>query len=162
MINSKIIKAMYDNRKINNGQPIVSVVFNDTFIIKEIESNKKRTSNIGWNEMHLIHAEWLSINKLENNGINLKLNIIITTSPCLECAKRIEESRMFKNVYFLFDKFNPTNDDLYWKNIPYIKKIDWKKHFKLSKKTIDQIEIMYNHWTISNIQNSEKSINKKL
>ncbi len=152
-VNKKVIKAMKDNRKKNNGLPITAVVSSNANPLEIIESNKPK-GKTPFKEFHCKHAEWLCMDKLEENNDNGEGKYLyITTSPCDYCAKRIEKFS-FSKVFYLFNKHN-SSKDLYYTKVPVI---TLYKHN--SKEQAKDIKIMKDHLTQANLTNKQKTIRK--
>lgn len=152
----KVIKTMFQNRKINNGLPLVALSFSDaknreTFIF-ESNLNRRENSNL---KLYETHAEWVLITKNSLDKENTKdKTLIITTTPCDKCAKKLSDETSFKNIFYLTEKYE--DDSKLWKTLPGIKKYipQGAEQAKLVKK-------MISHWEIANLENRKKTIKRK-
>lgn len=157
-----IIIEMNKNKKINKGLPIVAIVFDLKYNIKHIESNLPllKNTDIKWNKIHENHAEWLCmdyLDSIDNDGQNF--NIIITSSPCDKCAKRIKKTFYFEKIYYLFEKLDTEespNKHIYYKKLKNI-----IKYQGTTKKEKPLIKIMKTKWNEANDQNRQKTIKRQ-
>lgn len=168
-INSKsfnVIKTMEKNRKMNKGQPIIAIVYkiNDYDNPLYMESNKpaKKEYDEYGNEIYddnsiKFHAEALILEQMKNKFIDGKgLTIYITTSPCDNCAKLLEELK-FDKVIYLFEKFEKNNHkEIYFRQLDNVYKYN-KNDTKRERKSLQKME---NNWSISNKSNLKKTKNK--
>ncbi len=151
-----IIKRMWINRKINNGMPIVATVFDlDNKDVKYIDSNKPQPNKKDWNNEHKNHAEWIIMDKMEHDSEDgTGQEMLISTSPCNKCNNRLKEFN-FEKIEYLFEK-HESNRDLDFKDNDIVKLYNPK-----SKKEKEYIRKIESHWTIANLTNRKKTLNRK-
>ena len=112
---------------------------------------------------HIEHAEWLIFDELklkDNNFRGSSSNLLITTTPCNKCTKRIINEFDFSNVYYLFPKEHQHKHELPqedWKNISNIGKFSDSYLYKYEFH-YDDIKYLFQRWNEANLQNHQKSL----
>ncbi len=149
-------KNIYKN---NNGAksqvPIVAVIYNKKKKIKIIESNKPDSRNSENHAEHIL-IEWLKERMISGKLKNLSL--IITTTPCDVCAKKIEEFE-FNKIIYLFEKKNNRNNK--WKELKNIQIEPFVN--KMNDIQIDEdLKFMESEFHIKNAKDKIKSLRRKI
>lgn len=173
MKNFIILKEMSNNRKMNNGQPIIALIESkyDDYTPIAMESNNPAKKEYDKNGRLIYdehsyegHAEWLCIDKLEDKlkkGHKIECaNLYITTTPCNKCTWRIRKLKekynfVFNEIIYLFDKNSATDND--WKDLHNI-----RKYVPTEGREVDELSKMESHWRQSNLSNRIKTLERKL
>lgn len=92
--------------KNNRGFPIAAIIYDELNILASASNDKtpKRYK-------YKTHAEMLCISQLNNiEIIPKKLRIMISIPPCHECLRKIKEIRTIKEIIYLTDPKNRTEE----------------------------------------------------
>ncbi len=152
------MRKMLDDER---GLPISAIIFDNNLniIVKSNNKPKLKKDKILKPQQH---AEWLCFNEMHNKKMQKKgLNLLITTTPCNDCVRRIRNEFNFENILYLFEKTHQylhkkPNDD--WKKLNNFSKYVNSIYYKDDEQ--DDIEYIWKIWDKANYDNSKKTLKK--